>query len=264
MRLIDIAGKKFNCLTAVKLSHINNNGVHYWLFKCDCGKEIVASKSAVTSGHTKSCGCLGSEEDITGRTFNKLTAIKFHHRDKDHKNYWVFRCSCGKEIITRKTAVTSGTIKSCGCIRKVPNRTHGLSNDALYSIFQSMKQRCYNKKDRGYTNYGGRGIGVCESWLNKPESFYDWALTHGYKKGLSIDRIDNNKGYCPENCRWTTMKTQQRNKRTTRLLTYKGETQCLKDWADYYKISGSTLRGRLKRGWSLNDALTLIGRRKCA
>lgn len=201
--------------------------------------------------------------DITGKTFNKLTAVSFHHKDKRGKAYWLFRCSCGKEVITRKGSVTSGEIKSCGCSHKEQNITHGLSKSNLYFVFQAMKQRCYNKSNLGYSEYGGRGITICDEWLTNPESFYTWAIENGYKRGLSIDRIDNNKGYSPENCRWATQEQQQKNKRTNLSLTYKGKTCCASEWSDLYKVPRRKVYWRLSKGWSFEEALGIIERRPC-
>lgn len=263
-KLIDLTGKKFGKLTVISRAdnYISRHGaISCWLCRCDCGTELVVRGSNLKSGHTKSCGCLVSEEDITNKTFNRLTAIKFHHKDRRGKSYWVFRCSCGNEVVARKSSVTFGEIKSCGCSKKTSHVTHGLSKSDLYSVFHAMKQRCFNKNCREYHNYGARGITICTAWLNDSESFFTWALNNGYKKGLTIDRIDNNGNYCPENCRWSTLDVQQRNKRSTRLLKYRGETRCEADWADLYKINRNTFRCRLKRGWGIGKALLTPTRR---
>lgn len=117
-----------------------------------------------------------------------------------------------------------------------------------------MLSRCRNPKIRSYRDYGFRGIKVCEEWLEF-ENFYKWALSSGYQENLTIDRIDVNKDYSPENCRWATTKQQARNKRTSIFITYKGVTKVLKDWAIEYGINSCTLKGRLERGWSIEDAL---------
>lgn len=117
-----------------------------------------------------------------------------------------------------------------------------------------MLSRCRNPKIRSYKDYGSRGIKVCEEWLEF-ENSYKWALSSGYKENLTIDRIDVDKDYSPENCRWATTKQQARNRRTSVFITYKGETKVLKDWAIEYGINSCTLTGRLERGWSIEDAL---------
>lgn len=117
----------------------------------------------------------------------------------------------------------------------------------LQEIFHSMKQRCCNSNNKNYKNYGGRGISICNEWLNSPKMFYEWARKNGYAEGLSIDRIDNNKGYSPENCRWTTAKQQANNKRDNRLITYKGRTQTLALWCDELKLDYDVVEHRLSR-----------------
>ena len=118
-----------------------------------------------------------------------------------------------------------------------------------------MKRRCLNKNDARYKDYGGRGITVCKEWLEFL-TFYNWASSAGYADGLSIDRIDNNKGYSPENCRWVTMSYQALNKRTNRNISFNGETKTIKEWSDIFGINYTTLKVRLDRGWDIEDALT--------
>jgi hypothetical protein len=120
-----------------------------------------------------------------------------------------------------------------------------------------MKRRCGNLKDPSYCNYGGRGISVCEEWENSFISFKDWAFTHGYKIGLTLDRIDNDGDYEPSNCQWVPKIIQESNKRSNHNVTFKGQTKTLTQWANEYGISLSTLRFRLKKGFSFESALTL-------
>ena len=130
-------------------------------------------------------------------------------------------------------------------------RAHGTE----YATWIAMKQRCYNPDCPEYTNYGGRGIGVCAEWRN---SFLAFVRDMGQRPtNLSLDRIDNGADYSPNNCRWTTLETQSRNRRCTRNLTYNGRTMCLTDWATELGIHHQTLRNRLKRGWPLSEALAI-------
>lgn len=202
-------------------------------------------------------------KDITGKKFGRLTAIKFDHvkRDKTSgrpRHYWLFRCDCGKVAVLKKENVMVGHTQSCGCYHKESITTHGFSGTSLFNILHDMKGRCLNKNNEAYKNYGGRGITICDAWLNSSESFYTWAIENGYKKGLTIDRIDNNGNYCPENCRWVTRKEQNKNTRRNWLITYNEETRCLSDWASIYNIKKNTLKGRLQRGWSIEKAFNLI------
>lgn len=136
---------------------------------------------------------------------------------------------------------------------------HGLSNTRLHRIWHSMYCRCYYKSTNQYKNYGGRGIKVCEEWKHMQGfiNFYNWAINNGYKETLTLDRIDNNKGYCPSNCRWITPKEQSNNRRNNVYYTFNGETKTSKQWCELYNISQTTLLDRLKRGWTLEQALTI-------
>ncbi len=130
------------------------------------------------------------------------------------------------------------------------------SKRRLVNIYSLMKQRCYNPRNPGFHNYGGRGIRVCVDWLLDSNSFYTWAVNNGYSDELSIDRIDNNGDYSPANCRWVTVKVQNNNTRTNRLLTYKGKTQTMAQWADEVGINYAALENRINRlKWPLSRAL---------
>lgn len=122
---------------------------------------------------------------------------------------------------------------------------HGLRHDPLYGVWANMKNRCYNKNDPHYERWGGRGITVCKEWKNNFKSFYDWAVANGYRKGLTLDRIDNNGNYEPSNCRWSTIKEQNRNKRNVKFIEYNGKSQLLEEWANELCINPKTLWMRL-------------------
>lgn len=124
-----------------------------------------------------------------------------------------------------------------------------------------MKSRCYNPKDISYKNYGAKGISICEEWKSL-NNFYDWAMSNGYREGLSIDRIDGNKNYCPENCRWATQYEQSNNRCNNHLLTYNGKTQTIRQWSDETGIEWYTINNRLSRGWSIERTLTEPPKRK--
>ena len=133
---------------------------------------------------------------------------------------------------------------------------HGMAESRLYRIWLGMRTRCYNPKQCHYEDYGGRGIAVCDEWKNDSKSFIDWALANGYTDSLTLDRIDVNGNYCPENCRWITMKEQHNNRRDTITVTYNGRTQTLSQWAEETGIYYHKLLMRYKRGWEAERLLT--------
>lgn len=135
---------------------------------------------------------------------------------------------------------------------------HGKANDPLYNICTQMIMRCHNPNNAAYCNYGARGITVCDEWRFDRTKFVEWAYANGYQKGLSIDRIDNNKGYSPDNCRWASRLTQQNNTRRNRSLTVNGETHNLSEWARIKGISKNTIEKRLRLGWDEERAVTTI------
>lgn len=144
-----------------------------------------------------------------------------------------------------------------------PFYKHGLYKSRLYGIWSNMKTRCFTKSYKLYPDYGGRGITVCDEWKNSFMNFYNWAMSNGYSDDLSIDRIDNNKGYYPDNCRWADKSTQSKNRRSTKNITYKGITKCLSEWSKELGIDRRTLNTRIyKYGWSIEKAFnTPVNRR---
>lgn len=183
---------------------------------------------------------------------------------KERKNGYVMykcKCVCGNEInvsgANLRRRLKNKKNVGCGCgMHKNHLYKHGLSNGRIYRIYALIKQRCNDKNCKAYKNYGGRGITICEDWENDFISFYNWAISNGYDDSLTLDRIDNNKGYSPENCRWANRYIQSNNRRNNILITYKGETKTIPQFARDYGIEISTLRSRIYRGWSVERALT--------
>ncbi len=200
--------------------------------------------------------------DITGQKFGRLTAVRFIEVRKN-SYFWLFKCDCGKDVMTQKGNVVSGLSKSCGCWKIQRLTKHGMTKTRFYNIWGHILSRCHNSNVERFKNYGGRGIKVCKRWLtfiNFKDDMYESYrehLTKFGKKNTTIDRIDTNGNYCESNCRWATYKEQNNNKRNNRLLTHNGKTQCVLDWAKELKISPSILYKRItQRKWTIKQALT--------
>jgi len=194
-----------------------------------------------------------------GDKFNRLTAVRFIEKRERGRQYWLFRCKCGKDKVIMADYVKNGRSKSCGCLQKEwakingkNKKTHGMSGSKTYFAWRNMLNRCFNKKIPKYKNYGKRGIRVCDRWL-KFENFYEDIGNITAEK--TLDRIDVNKNYCKENCRLVSMKIQQNNRSNNHLLTYRGRTQTIAQWANKKRINYHTLLWRLKSGWSISKAL---------
>lgn len=186
--------------------------------------------------------------DITGRKYNMLTVIK-RVKNKTKNSRWLCRCDCGNLVEVDASHLKNNGIKSCGCLKKkaIWTVSHGLSKTRIYEIWHGIKNRCYCKKNINYKNYGERGIKVCKNWKNDFKSFYIWAINNGYKDTLSIDRIDVNKNYEPNNCRWVSTKEQANNKRNNRFIEYKGITHTISEWSEILNIKRNTLDKRINK-----------------
>lgn len=192
-----------------------------------------------------------------GKTYNHLKAIAFSHMDENQNQIWLCECDCGNKYYVKASSLVSGHTKSCGCRQHYhTNYKHGLSDSRLFNIYYKMIERCYKPSVSTYKNYGAKEIMVCDEWRNDFIAFAVWSLQNGYSDDLSIDRIDNNKGYSPDNCRWVSMKEQQNNRTNNRWLSYNGETHTMSQWADITGISEATIYARLKLGWNIEKTLT--------
>lgn len=212
------------------------------------------------------------KEDLTGRRFGRLTVLSRGKNDHAGKTRWNCICDCGKTCLKYGSVLTAGYTKSCGCYRKelpkTTKTTHGHAHERLYHVWNMMKQRCNNPNFTYYSNYGDRGITVCDEWANDYAAFRSWAVSNGYdpdaQKGkCTIDRIDNSKGYSPDNCRWVGADVQANNTRANHLLEYEGEKKTLAQWARETNINAATINYRLRNGWPISEALTIkpvIGR----
>lgn len=196
--------------------------------------------------------------DRTGHIYGRLTVIG-RAANKNGRPVWRCHCACGKIHDVAATSLASGNTKSCGCIsvERPPRLRHGLARNGqvskTYMVWGSMHARCSNPKDKSYERYGGRGIRVCERW----QVFDNFLADMGEKiDGTSLDRIDNNGPYAPENCRWASLKTNGRNKRNNRIMRLGDELKTLSAWADESQITQQHLRSRLRDGWPLELAVT--------
>ena len=199
--------------------------------------------------------------DISGKRFGKYTVLKYVGNNKHGMALWECRCDCGNIRTVVGSSLRKGVTVSCGCYHKeeVSKRktTHGMSNTRIRTIWNHMIQRCTNPNNTAYKYYGQRGISVCNEWINDFQTFYKWSVENGYENGLTIDRIDTNKGYDPSNCRWVSRKVQQNNTNAVHNFTINGETKSLAEWCRIYNQHHETVRIRvLKRGWDIEKALT--------
>lgn len=199
-------------------------------------------------------------EDYLGkRVSNHLEVIgedKAFNENTINANHWIFKCDCGKVFSEFPSRILNGHKQSCGCKRYTGRLVHGLNGNEFFHTWYSMMQRCYNPKHHNYKNYGQRGIRVCDEW-HDAQSFILWAeKTKGKKeRQITIDRINNDGDYCPENCRWATFTEQRRNTRQNRIIEYQGQRKCLTEWANEYGMSKELLGQRLKH-MSIEKALT--------
>ena len=201
-------------------------------------------------------------KDLIGQKFGRLTVLKFDKKietSNNKKYYWLCKCECGNIVSINSASLKNGHTLSCGCLRLEncikATKKHLQTGSDLYYVWSQIKQRCNNPNNKRYKNYGARGIKFCNEWEDFT-NFYNWAKENGYKKGLTIDRIDNNGNYEPSNCRWITNKEQQNNKRNNHLITYNNETLTVTQWAEKYNINVYTFRNRISKGWDIKKALT--------
>lgn len=202
---------------------------------------------------------MGKLIDITGKKFGRLTAIGQSGKDKSNNHIWECICNCGKTTFVRKNHLVKNATKSCGCLNSETARNrftkHGLHNSTIHRIWVQIIGRCYNENNKSFKNYGGRGISVCSEWKKDFQTFYDWSMANGYKKGLTIERIDNNGNYEPSNCCWDTMKKQGNNRRNNKMIEYKGEIKSLAEWCEILNLSYQSVWQRINNlKWSIEDS----------
>lgn len=260
---IDLIGATFGRLTVIKKSP---NKYRYWVCRCSCGrtKEIFAGN--LTSGKTKSCGCLNSEYssrrrlyDMTGQVFGRLTVLRRADKnDNQGRPKWLCRCICGKTTEVAGWNLRNNITQSCGCLQRELNIGHlkweTEEEKILSQIYESMKERCYAYRAKRYRDYGGRGIRVCAGWLADKGLFIKWAKESGFRIGLSIDRIDNDGPYAPWNCQWATPIEQANNRRSNKYVIVDGVSHTIAEWArllnmkyvHFWKLSNEEKKRKIK------------------
>lgn len=205
-------------------------------------------------------------KDISNQRYSRLIVLNYEYTNKK-KAYWKCKCDCGNETIVSATALKSGNTKSCGCLHKEQSRINICKyhpkqiiyarefEKDIHTRYKCMKSRCYNKNHKAYKNYGGRGIKVCMEWKNDFNAFYIWAINNGFKKELTLDRIDTNKDYSPTNCRWVDNLTQQNNKRNNRYLNYDNKKYTISQWSRILNIPKGTIEDRLRKKLPMEQVL---------
>lgn len=209
---------------------------------------------------------MGIPIDITGQRFERLVAVERHHQGIQGRWHWLCKCDCGNSVVVLGTQLRNGNTKSCGCLksdvviqRNKDSSTHNLSKHPAYNIHNNMIDRCYNPKNIGYHNYGGRGIKVCEEWKDIT-TFCCWMTDNNYVKGLSIERKNNNGNYEPLNCILIPKENQSKNRRSNYAIAYKGETHTIAELSRITGINEFTLYDRLDNGWSEEETVSTLPR----
>lgn len=238
-----------------------------WLCRCDCGSTTVVFHSNLVGGHTKSCGCastlMAPRMDLTGQRFGRLVALSEASKTHPKSRRWFCQCDCGVRCSVQQGNLLNNHTRSCGCLAKdtpqPSRRTHGCARPGQkwpeYKIWTAMKTRCHSPSCPSYDRYGGRGIVVCTEWM----TFENFIRDMGRRPSPShtIERVNNEQGYSPDNCVWADRVTQQNNRRVNRRVTFNGETHTIAEWSRITGIPRAALYARLSaRGWDTARALT--------
>lgn len=198
-------------------------------------------------------------KDIAGERFGMLLVLSYAFTNKNRKAVWLCQCDCGNKAHVAGSKLRQGSTQSCGCLKKRALQKmafrHGQHKTRLYEIWSGMKKRCYNKNAVQYKDWGGRGIKVCKKW-HAFKAFYEWAKANGYKDGLTIERINNDRGYSPNNCTFIPKAKQSRNRRNSIFLTHNGTTRTIAGWSRHLNIHRETIKRRINLNWPIEKILT--------
>lgn len=269
-RLVSFIGKKFNSMTIVGYDapkYDKQNFIQHWAdCICDCGERKSVRLESLLNNDTKTCGCARfAKGDIIGQKFGRLTIIEDIpnriSKSKSKGRYVKCLCDCGNITTHRYSGLKNKTILSCGCLQVESARnkaTHRLINHKLYKVWSSMKDRCGNPNNKGYKNYGAKGVRVCTEWLNDFKAFYDWCIENEWEAGLVIDKdikykakhgTDTGLVYSPEYCTIVSYKENLRSTRRNHKITINGVTKIMIEWEEESGISSKLISARIKQGW---------------
>jgi hypothetical protein len=252
---IDLSGQTINNIKIIDYSH-SEKGYRVWNCECYCGNNFKSRACYVADGRKRSCGCFDAF-DLSNQVIENIEFISLSHVDKNKQRIWNCRCFCGKLFQACPTLIRKGNTKSCGCLkrkmlvqRNIDNAKWKNRNTKLHGVWFNMINRCYNKDNPSYKNYGGRGIRVCKEWKNSFDKYFDWIIENLGQKpsdGHTLDRIDNNGSYKPGNVRWATWEIQAKNKRGKKLDIKKAnkirKSRLSKyELAKKYNVSPETIR----------------------
>ncbi len=209
---------------------------------------------------------LNKVKDLTGQRFGRLVVIGIDER-RTRKTYWNCLCDCGNIKSVRSDSLQNGAIKSCGCLKREQDKVNLVTEQMkksrefgepyghlrIHNIWANMKSRCFNTSDKRYPDYGGRGITICDEWNESFLSFYNWAMENGYDDRLTIDRVDNDGGYSPSNCRWVSNQEQSRNRRSNINIKIGNVTKTLTEWCEIFDLPFNRVNARYRR----NECISL-------